>query len=173
MKRIIVDMDNVLANLSEHYLDWYTKKTGVQIDPASLIGKPELAGFPEPEVVKRFLYTPGFFRTVPVMKDSQEILFELNNKYELFIVSSALEFPQSLTEKLAWLQEHFSFIGWEQIVFCGSKKPIWGDYMVDDYLRNLELFNGEKILYTAPHNQLLQGYFRVNNWQEIASALLN
>src|SRR5690349_13831516 len=173
MKRVIVDMDNVMANISQHFRDWYAEKTGELVPMESLIGKPEIAAFPSPEIVKSFLYTPGFFRGAPVMKDSQQVLSELNKKYEVFIVSSALEFPHSLPEKYAWLQEHFPFISWQQIVFCGSKTLIKGDYMIDDYLKNLDYFTGEKLLYTAPHNQLLEGYNRVNNWQEVASALLN
>ncbi|HWJ25448.1 MAG TPA: hypothetical protein VNS32_02840 [Flavisolibacter sp.] len=173
MKRIIVDMDNVMANISQHFRDWYAEKTGELISHESLIGKGEMEGFPNPELVKGFLYTPGFFRSVPIMKDSQEVMSELNKKHEVFIVSSALEFPQSIPEKYQWLQEHFPFIGWQQMVFCGSKSLIKGDYMIDDYLKNLDYFNGEKLLYTAPHNQLLEGYNRVNNWQEVASILLN
>jgi len=173
MKRVIVDMDNVMANISLQFRNWYAKTTGQNISLESLIGKGELEGFPKPEIVKNFLFTPGFFRTAPVMKDSREVLSELNKKYQVFIVSSALEFPQSISEKYAWLQEYFPFIGWEQIVFCGSKSLIKGDYMIDDYLKNLDHFDGEKLLYTAPHNQLLSGYNRVNNWKEVASALLN
>lgn len=173
MKTVIVDMDNVMANISEHFINWYNDKTGESITSESLIGKPELEAFPKSGIVKDFLYTPGFFRTVPVMNNSQQVMAELNKKYKVFIVSSALEFPQSLPEKYDWLGEHFPFIGWQQIVFCGSKSLIRGDYMIDDYLKNFEHFDGEKLLFTAPHNQLLQGYKRMNNWQDIASHLLN
>jgi 5'(3')-deoxyribonucleotidase len=43
----------------------------------------------------------------------------LNNKYELYIVSAGMEFPNSLREKYDWLAEAFPFISWEQIVLCG------------------------------------------------------
>ncbi len=173
MKRIIIDMDNVMADVSRQFQTWYTRETGNIIDPASLIGVPEPEAFPDPKVLWSFLFTPGFFRTVPVMKDSQQVIEALNKKYEVFIVSSALEFPQSLGEKFEWLSEHFPFLSWKQIVFCGSKAVIKGDYMIDDYLKNLDFFEGEKLLYTAPHNQLLQGHNRVNNWQEVAAIFLN
>ena len=172
MERLIIDMDNVMADISLHFREWYTSNTGELIAAESLIGKPEVEAYPNPELVKSFLYTPGFFRSVPVMKDSQEVLRALNDKYDVFIVSSALEFPQSLPEKYAWLQEHFEFITWQQIVFCGSKVVIKGDYMIDDYPKNLDYFTGEKLLYTAPHNQLLEGYNRVNGWKELSAVLL-
>jgi len=173
MQSVIVDMDNVMANISRQFICWYRRETGEAVAPESLVGKPELGAFPQPEIVRSFLYTPGFFRNVPVMEDSQEVLAALNEKYKVFIVSSALEFPLSLPEKHAWLGEHFPFIQWQQIVFCGSKSLIKGDYMIDDYQKNLDYFDGEKLLYTAPHNQLVEGYRRVNNWQEVASLLLN
>ena len=172
MKRLIIDMDNVMADISTQFQTWYTRATGKMIDPKSLIGVPEPEAFPDKELVWSFLFTPGFFRDVPVMKDSQEVIGELNKKYDVFIVSSALEFPQSLPEKFAWLQDHFSFLSWKQIVFCGSKNVIKGDIMIDDYPKNLDFFDGVRMLYTAPHNQLLDGYNRVYNWQEVAEALL-
>ncbi len=162
-----------MADVSQQFQTWYTRQTGVVIDPASLVGVPEPEAFPDSKVLWEFLFTPGFFRSVPVMKDSQQVMEALNKKYEVFIVSSALEFPQSLGEKFEWLGEHFPFISWKQIVFCGSKSVIKGDYMIDDYLKNLDFFEGEKLLYTAPHNQLLQGHKRVNNWQEVASIFLS
>ncbi len=172
MKRLIIDMDNVMADISTQFQTWYTRRTGLVIDPKSLIGKHEPDAFPDAELAWNFLFTPGFFRTVPVMKDSQHIIAELNKKYEVFIVSAAMEFPQSLPEKIDWLKEHFVFISWKQIVFCGSKSVIKGDCMIDDYVRNLEPFDGEKLLYTAPHNQLIEWRDRVNNWQEVGDRLL-
>jgi 5'-nucleotidase len=172
-KRLIIDMDNVMADVSQQFQTWYTRETGVVIDPQSLIGVPEPEAFPDKDLLWNFLFTPGFFRTVPVMKDSQKVVAELNKKYDVFIVSSALEFPQSLGEKFAWLGDNFPFIDWKQIVFCGSKAVVKGDYMIDDYLKNLDYFDGYRMLYTAPHNQLLEGHNRVNNWQEVAEVLLN
>jgi 5'(3')-deoxyribonucleotidase len=42
------------------------------------------------------------------------------------------------------------------------------DYLIDDLPRNLERFEGQGILYTAPHNLTATGYIRVDNWQEVA-----
>lgn len=97
---------------------------------------------------------------------------QLNKKYELFIVSAAMEFPQSLNEKLEWLKEHFPFFTWKQLVFCGSKAVVHGDYMIDDLVHNLERFNGEKFIFTAPHNIHLNHFKRLNNWREVAETLL-
>jgi 5'(3')-deoxyribonucleotidase len=85
-----------------------------------------------------------------------------------------MEFPQSLIEKYEWLREHFPFINWSQIIFCGSKKAISGDFMVDDHFKNLSNFKGEKLLFTATHNINIHimGYTRVNSWVEVRRLLM-
>jgi len=172
-KRLIIDMDHVMADITAQYIKWYKDATGVEVERHSLAGKPEAAAFPKPEQIVHFLHTPGFFRSAGVIPGSREVIEVLNQSFEVFIVSAAMEFPQSLVEKYEWLQEHFPFIGWQQIAFCGSKKPIAGDYMIDDHLKNLDNFNGNKLLFTAPHNINITGYTRVNNWEEVSKLLLN
>ena len=172
MKRVIIDMDHVMAAITQQYIRWYKDHTGIDVDEATLIGKAESEAFPDKELIWKFLYSPGFFRTAPVIEGSREVIAELNKKYEVFIVSAAMEFPQSLVEKYDWLQEHFPFISWKQVVFCGSKTVIKGDYMIDDHLKNLDYFDGEKLLFTAAHNALITGYRRVDTWQDVAAILL-
>jgi 5'(3')-deoxyribonucleotidase len=108
------------------------------------------------------------------MSESQRVLSELNKRYEIFIVSAAVEFPQSLFEKYEWLREHFSFITWQQIVFCGSKAIIEADIMIDDHFKNLDHFKGQTILFSQPHNLLQQSskHRRVDSWNKIADLLL-
>jgi 5'(3')-deoxyribonucleotidase len=172
-KRLIIDMDHVMADITAQYIKWYKDATGVEVGRHALAGKPEAAAFPQPERIVNFLHTPGFFRSVGVIPGSREVIEALNRSFDVFIVSAAMEFPQSLFEKYEWLQENFPFIGWQQIAFCGSKKPIAGDYMIDDHLKNLDNFNGNKLLFTAPHNINITGYTRVNDWEEVKKLLLN
>jgi 5'-nucleotidase len=39
---------------------------------------------------------------------------------------------------------------------------------VDDQPKNLQLFEGQGLLYSAPHNLTATGFVRVNNWREVA-----
>jgi 5'-nucleotidase len=173
MARIAIDMDGVMADTAQQYINWYAARYGQTVERASLEGQPETGGFPHaPEVIRGFLYEPGFFRDKPVIADSQEVIRALNDKHEVFIVSAAMEFPLSLPEKLEWLGEHFPFIGWQQIVFCGSKAIVQADYMIDDHVKNLQYFKGTPLMFTAPHNINITGYQRVNNWKEVAAVLL-
>ncbi len=87
----------------------------------------------------------------------------------------ATEFPQSLSDKQFWLNEHFPFISWQQVVFCGNKNLIKADIMIDDHPKNLDNFSGRTFMFTQPHNILLKPdrHVRVNSWDEILSHLLN
>jgi 5'-nucleotidase len=172
-KRLLVDMDHVMADITSQFIKWYKAATGTEMERADLLGKPEDLAFPRPQLIRDFVRMPGFFRSAKVIPDSQEVIKELNELYELYIVSAAMEFPQSLIEKYEWLNEHFPFITWQQIIFCGSKKNILGDFMIDDHFKNLGNFNGEKLLFTATHNinTHINGYTRVNNWMEVRDLL--
>lgn len=108
------------------------------------------------------------------MPGSVGVMEQLNRNYELFIVSSAMEFPLSLYEKYQWLQQHFPFLSWQQIVLCGSKQVIAGDIMLDDHFKNLDHFKGKTILFSQPHNMLKDpgSHTRVKDWREVAHLLL-
>lgn len=173
MKRLIVDMDDVLADATGQFINYYERDFGIRVDRSVLNGKEEREGFPDNHtVLRKYPYQKDFFRTMTVNDDSQRVMEQLNQRYEVFIVSAAMEFPQSLPEKLEWLGKYFPFLSWKQFVFCGSKAVVYGDYMIDDLPHNLEKFNGEKLLFTAPHNIHISKFKRVNSWNEIAQKLL-
>ncbi|MCW3090337.1 MAG: 5 nucleotidase, deoxy, cytosolic type [Ferruginibacter sp.] len=171
MKSIAIDMDGVLANVYSQFVRMHAEEYGKIITAEEMSGRPEGDVFPD---ALKFVNSPGFFRTAPLIKDCQKILEQLNLRYSVFIVSAALEFPNSLIEKQSWLNEHFQFINWKQIVFCGSKEIIKADIMIDDHFKNLDFFTGETILFTQPHNELTDPgiHKRVNSWKEIGELFL-
>lgn len=172
MKRISVDMDGVIANVYSQFIRMHSTEFGKVLSEEDIIGKSEEAAF---ENVRKYVTSPGFFRNVPIMKDAQDVMQKLNEQYQLFIVSAAMEFPTSLIEKQGWLNEHFPYIGWQQMVFCGSKEIIKADIMIDDHFKNLNYFTGETILFTQPHNKLANPlhHTRVETWREIEKLLLS
>ncbi|KIN27533.1 hypothetical protein B4072_2107 [Bacillus subtilis] len=97
---------------------------------------------------------------------------ELMKKYEVYVVTTATNHPESLKAKLEWLTEHFSFIPHSNVVLCGNKSIIKADIMIDDGIHNLESFEGMKILFDAPHNRNDNRFIRVMNWEEIERKLL-
>lgn len=171
-ERIALDMDGVIADTYQRFFELDERDFGQRRSYDSSIGKTEGEAFP---MIRKYLYEAGFFRHLPVIKDSQEIVEALYDRYDLYIVSAATEFPQSPNEKQAWLNEHFPFISWQKMVFCGSKQIIHADIMIDDHFKNLNHFPGRlTLLYSQPHNMLADTgkHTRVNNWLEIGNILL-
>jgi len=174
MERVIVDMDEVIADTIGEMICWYTGKYGLPVDYQKMLGGSWVRGFPEEHqsLIRARLQSEGFFRHLPVMKDSVEILAEMNKRYEVFVVSAATEFPNSLRDKLEWLLENFPFLSWKQLALCGDKSWVKGEYMIDDHSRNLSNFPGKKYLFTSAHNLTVNGYDRINNWMEAGEIFL-
>jgi 5'-nucleotidase len=169
-KSIAIDMDGVVADTAAQFLNWYEMKHGIRIPREQLEGVSELDALPN-QAARRFVFESGFFRGVPVMEGAKEAVVELMKHFDVYIVSAAMEFPQSLAEKYEWLKEHFPFISWRNIIFCGDKSVISTDYMIDDHVKNLDCCKGRPFLFTAGHNISIDRHTRVNNWKEVMAIL--
>ena len=164
---IAVDMDGVLADTETHFTTYYEAESGEKVDRSTMLGVPESQAFPDKTAVNRYVHTPGFFRTLPLIPGGVEAVRTLMKDFDVYIVSAAMEYPLSLFEKKQWLEEHFPFISWKNIVFCGDKSIIKTDYLIDDHLKNLDFFSGIPLLFTAAHNVNVNHHYRLNNWSEI------
>lgn len=166
MKRIALDMDEVIADIYPKFLTYFERDAGRRPEPEEYYGKKiyDLTGGTH---IRNYLHDKGFFLDLPVMPHSQEVVEQLMAHYDIFIVTAAMEFRNSFEDKFDWLQKHFPFIHWRNFIFCGDKSVINTDYMIDDHIHNLERFSGEKLLFTASHNAHETRFTRVNNWLEI------
>lgn len=174
MQSIAIDMDETIADTVAKFLDCYQRDFGIVFDPGQLKNK-ELSSLVPPErkgIFKQYLNMPGFCRDIPVMPDAAEVVEKLNSQYDLYICSSATEFPNCLKDKLDWVEQYFPFLGWQQVCLCGSKKLIQTDIMIDDRSRNFEGFRGRALLFTQNHNFSETRFERVNSWKQIEQVLL-
>ena len=171
MQKIEVDMDGVLADVYRQFIKMHHQEFGESISLESVYGKTEGEAFVH---CRKYIGTESFFRDAPIIDGCRNVLEQLNQEYEVYLVSAAMEFPWSLSQKFEWIKQHFPFIGWQQIVFCGSKQIIAADIMIDDHFKNLDHFTGRTILFTQPHNILREAgrHQRVNTWYEIEKILL-
>lgn len=170
-QRLLVDMDGVMADVYQQFFKMHEEEFGIRKTEEEVLGKIEREAF---QNSRSYVFRQGFFRYAPVMEGGVEAVKQLNEHYDLFIVSAAMEFPHSLPEKLEWLQEHFPFLTWHQLVFCGSKTVMHGDIMIDDHYKNLDHFTGRTILFTQPHNYGLDDkhHERVYSWKEVLEKLI-
>ena len=175
LKRICVDMDEVMADAVAEHLLRYNREFNVSLTKEDLRGKRfwQVVPASHHEILDELLRAEDFFADLDVMPDAPRVLAELQRHYEIFIASAAMEVPSSFNAKYAWLERYFPFIPHTHIVFCGDKSILRADYLIDDNPRQLQLFAGTGILYDAPHNVAIEGYTRVRNWLEIETLFLD
>jgi 5'(3')-deoxyribonucleotidase len=167
MKRIAVDMDEVVADVLPKFLTLFEQHNGWLPKEADYHGK-KLYTLPGGENLRKALYEKGFFADLPLLPGAQAgIQHLLNEGHEIFFVTAAQEFRNSLEDKYDWLLQYFPNISWKNFVFCGDKSIISADYLIDDHTFNLLTFKGKGLLFTAPHNVHETGFTRVNNWLEV------
>ncbi len=166
MKRIALDMDEVMADIYAKFHTYFERDLGWKPEKKDYWGK-KIYQLEGAEHLRDYLHARGFFGDVTPMLNSQQVVQALQKHYQIYVVTSATEFRNSLVDKWDWLGAHFPSIHWKQYVLCGDKSIIDADYMIDDHVHNLKTFNGKGLIYTASHNIHNQDYTRVNNWLEI------
>jgi len=164
--RILIDMDDVMADAVERFFEWYERDFGVRYTKDDIHGKKlyEIVPPENQQAVLSYPHQKGFFKDLPVMENAKETIEALNNLHEVYVVSAAMEFKYSFTDKYEWLDKYFPFISWKRRIFCGNKHLIKGDVLIDDHDFNLSVFPGKPIVFTAPHNVHYTGYDRMENW---------
>jgi len=174
MKRIAIDMDEVMADTMAHFLEKYNSRFGVGLTTEHFQGRHVFEVIEEAHkpAALDYFQQEAFFATIPVMPGSSEVIKALTERYEVFITTAAMDVPCSFTPKFDWLRRHFPFIPTSNIVFCGDKSIILADYLIDDNLRQLSKFRGEGILYTAPHNVNESRFRRVKDWEDVRTLFL-
>ena len=165
--RIAIDMDEVLADTLAKELSVYNLEHHANVTKDDLAGQKlyQKVRLEHRERVRDYPRAKDFFRDIPVMEGSQEVLRELVKHYEVFITTAAMEYPTSFTAKYEWIKEHFPLFPDSHIVFCGDKSIIAADFLIDDsfdptdWVRgNLDLLQQDiswTVTYTVPEPSYL------------------
>ncbi len=172
--RLCVDMDEVMADAVAEHLRRYNLEFGERITVADLQGR-WLWDVVEPSrhaTLEDYLRSADFFAVLQVMPDAQRVLRALQDDYDVFIASAAMEVPSSFTAKYEWLARHFPFIPASNIVFCGDKSILKADFLIDDNPRQLRRFTGQGVLFHSHHNIACTEFPRVRNWLEVEAMFL-
>jgi 5'(3')-deoxyribonucleotidase len=175
VRRICVDMDEVMADTLAEHLRRYNKQFDESVTTDDLAGKGlwEITPLDRQQQLRAFLDAEDFFEDLPLMPGSQQVLKDLSSRFEIYIATQAMSVPNSLGPKYRWLQRHFPFIPAMNYVFCGNKCILRADFLIDDLPKNLTRFEGQGLLYSAPHNLNATGFQRVENWDEVAQYFAN
>lgn len=166
---IAIDMDQVLADFYSKMCITYNENFGTNFTQEEFLLTTQ-RDLPREDAKKLFalLNEPDYFRDLAVLDpDCIDVIKELQEHFDIYIATAAMDVPGSFNAKYDWLMEHLPFLKTQNIVFCGNKAVIHTDYLIDDSPRQLAVFKGTGILYSMPYNAAEEGYTRVHNWQEI------
>lgn len=173
-KSIAIDMDDVMTDAAGRFIEIYRQEFNDDLSDLRLPGRTLQNTVPPARLaaVNQFPHRPDFFKDMDIKENCREVVKKLQEQYEVYVVTAAMEFEHCLNHKYNWLKNHLPFIPWTNIVFCGNKSIISTDYLIDDLERNLKSFTGTPLVFTAGHNTHLTAYTRLNNWQEVGDYFL-
>jgi hypothetical protein len=145
MKKVFVDMDNVLVDFQSG------------LDQVSEDVKAAYAGRPD-EI-------PGMFGLMKPMPGAIEAVHELQKHYDLFILSTApWKNPSAWSDKVAWVTKYLDDVFHKKMIITHCKNLCQGDYLIDDSGKNgTSEFNGEWIHF---------GSEQFPNWESVLDYLL-
>lgn len=175
MKRsIAVDMDQVIADFWGKAYKSAKERFNITLTREEF--KTTRLESKYPHLAKDFflmINEPDFFRDFELLDpDAVPVLKELNEHYDIYIATAAMDVPGCFNAKYEWLLEHFPFLNPAHFIFCGDKKVVKADYLIDDNVRQLQSFTGEGILYSQKYNEDCTEFKRVHNWKEIKELFL-
>ncbi|OCS83529.1 5' nucleotidase, NT5C type [Caryophanon tenue] len=165
-KSIAVDMDQVLAN----FVDKAVSASNAHFNE-NLSAYEIFYGEHSEEKRKKFwqiINEPDFFRDLALLdEDAPIVLKELSEEYDIYIATAAMDVPGSFAAKYDWLRKHFPFLDPNYFIFCGNKKVVNADYLIDDNTQQLRNFTGQGILFDQPNNRSDEQFPRVLGWKGV------
>jgi len=172
MKPILaVDMDEVLADSIGLVLEQYNKAYGTTWSKLDFFGKTVYECLPPSHIsfIKQQQNSETFYQEVSVIHGAQEGIAMLSKKYDIYIVSAALEFPNSLASRCAFIEKNFPEITLKRLIFCANKSLVKADFLLDDMPENIIKFGSKGFLFTAYHNAKINYLNRLNSWEEVVA----
>ena len=144
MKRVFIDMDNVLVDFHSG------------LDQVSEEKKAEYAG--------RLDEIQGLFALMKPMPGAIEAVHELQKHYDLFILSTApWKNPSAWSDKVGWVTKYLDDVFHKRMVITHRKDLCQGDYLIDDRGKNgTSEFAGEWIEF---------GSEQFPNWESVLKYL--
>lgn len=162
---IAIDLDDTLNKLIKKWVEVYNERYNDNIKLSDIkcwdIWKYVKCG----KEIYDILKIPGFFYSLEVQEYSQEVVKFLSEYFDIYVVTAFQ--PIVVVDKYNWVQENYSEIPRENIIFCNTKHIIRTNFMIDDGPHNLEGFTGINLLMDAHHNQNEHRFPRYHNWLEI------
>jgi 5'(3')-deoxyribonucleotidase len=179
-KTIYIDMDLVLNDFAIHFFQT-ASSMGVPVEGDiyenyDLTKCLKVSPFEARKVLRDIFNDRNFWKTLPVQKDANNVLIQLQDNYILRIVTALpkgfnLEIIQMIKEeKLLWLKNNLPSIKFESVTFVEHSKKDIGlscDYIIDDYPEAVKGTKCKWIKMKYGYNKDVKAFHTVCSWKDI------
>lgn len=175
--KILVDMDDVLADFEGEFFRIYRQKHPdkpyILPEDRRLFRLTEEYPKNTAPYVKGVYLAPGFIKNLPPIAGGLDALLEMEEKgHQVMICTSPLyDYENCVLEKFEWMDRYLGKEWSSKIILTKDKTLVKGDILIDDK----PLITGkctpewEHVLYTKPYNQHIADKRRLtwDNWKEV------
>ncbi len=175
--KLAVDLDEVCAGLLYPWVWHYNFLYDDNLEPEDMTDF-DLTKFVKPECGKKMydiILKQNIYPDVQPIPGAVDAMKKLNDIFNIFIVSSGNNNYHTYPWKHDWLKQHMPFLDRRKFYFVTDKSGVGADYLIDDGPHNLEVFEGHRLLFTAPHNigkKYNFDHVRVNTWADVRFELM-
>ena len=153
--RILVDMDQVLNNLLERWVEYLNERYNASASAEDIHIWDLTCVYPwlTKEEVDRPLGEDALWEGLSTRPHSVETMKRMiDDGHEVYVVTAA-SVHQTVPAKVDWLLKNYPCLTWDNVVITGRKQIISGDVLIDDAVHNLENGPYLKLLMDCPNNQ--------------------
>ena len=172
---LLCDLDAIVADLLDEWL------FRINIDHGTAYTKDDIKGFDIHkyvhigEKVYDYIRKEGIFPAIKPIPGAIPALMELDDKHDVYIVSTPSSASVTAMEKLDWCSHYLPFLNRKQIILCGAKELIRGDVLIDDSPDNLAAWKkanprGHTITISYPFNEKVAVSFRAQDYRNTTHA---
>jgi 5'-nucleotidase len=165
--KIGIDLDCVLNNLNEKWIDAYNKNYNDTLTIED-IHSWDMTKYVKSECGNEiyFFLNDKLLETLSPLPDAIDITKELLQKHDLYIVTAT--HYTNVRVKVEWIKKFFPHIKQNKIIICDNKSLINVDLLIDDAPHNILDFPRKTIVMDYAWNRDLPNkYPRAKNWREI------
>ena len=170
--RLILDVDGVIADLIPTWLHFYNIDYGDCLIEDSIV-EWEIDRFVKEECGKKiysYLKLPYLYDFVKPYIGADYFVSELRKMVDISFVTTVVDGGEG--KKLDWLRNHGFYLPVDRYYEAKSpedKHAITANFMVDDYIKNLEGFNGIGIMMTRNWNNHIPYPYKFDSYGRILS----
>lgn len=140
MTELLIDMDSIMVDMIQTWLDKYGAITGEFLDANKVGGYRVRKTVQRPDILDDVLNAPGFFADLPIMPGCQKYFQKLVDEgYDITILTKD---PRSsdfaVRDKRIWVAKYFPNFDTSNITYAHKKHQVCADVLFDDAPYNLE-----------------------------------